>query len=66
MKPHNYPREMFGGAGAFVDGKARICGGFNVGRKSPNCYEYGLDDQTWKLSDYKLSVNRWKPASVMY
>lgn len=66
MKPPAYPLEMDAAAGAFVNGRARICGGFNtdLGDMSA-CYEYKPGDDLWTLSNYSLSEDREHHASLM-
>lgn len=65
-----YPFEVTKAEGAFVDGKARICGGFISGvGSSADCYEYSFGDDSWTLSDYSLSQPRywhvsWSPMLI--
>lgn len=61
-KPADYPLEIRYAAGAFANGKARICGGYYGGDIS-DCYEYSLGDDSWTLSDYSLSEDRYYHVS---
>lgn len=65
LNPPEYPHERVGAAGAFLDGKARICGGENnTGIGTTDCYEHEIGDDSWTLSGYALSEGRFNHVGV--